>query len=248
VTAGTWLILGGSSPIARAVARRVAEGGARVVLAGRDTDDLAATAADLTVRGAGDVAVVPFDAADLASHADVAARCDALAAPGPLGVLVAFALMPEQPDIDRDPALVQRTIDATFTGAASILHWLAPRLEARAAGRVVVLGSVAGDRGRPRNYVYGSAKAGLHAYVQGLRARLHRRGIAVTTVKLGFVDTAMTFGRPGTFLVMSPDDAAAAILRHATRRTDVCYVPGFWRALMLVIRMIPERIFKTLDV
>jgi decaprenylphospho-beta-D-erythro-pentofuranosid-2-ulose 2-reductase len=248
VTDETWLVLGASSPIARAVARHVAERGRRVILAGRDLDDLRATAADLAIRGAPRVDVLPFDASDLGSHAAFAARCAELAGTAPLAVLVAFAFMPEQPDVDADPALVRRTVDATFTGAASVLHWLAPRLESQAGGRVVVLGSVAGDRGRPRNYVYGSAKAGLHAYLQGLRARLHRHRVPVTTVKLGFVDTAMTFGRPGTFLVASPESAAAAIVRHAERGADVRYVPSFWRPLMLGVRLIPERIFKRLDV
>ena len=242
----TWLVLGASSPIARAIARRVAERGQDVLLAGRDREDLSRIAEDLAVRGAGRVEVLAFDAADLESHAGFAARCAALSAGRPLAVLVAFALMPEQPDIDGDPALVRRTIDTTFTGAASVLHHLAPQLER--GGRVVVLGSVAGDRGRPRNYVYGSAKAGLHAYLQGLRARLHRCGVPVTTVKLGFVDTPMTFGRRGTFLVASPDAAAAAVLRHADRGTDVCYVPAFWRPLMLAVRLVPEGWFKRLDV
>jgi decaprenylphospho-beta-D-erythro-pentofuranosid-2-ulose 2-reductase len=240
-----WLVLGASSPIARAVARRVAERGQPVVLAGRDREDLARIAEDLSVRGAARVDLLDFDAADLESHAGFAARCEALVDGRPLAVLVAFALMPEQADIDAEPALVRRTIDATFTGAASVLHRLAPLLER--GGRVVVLGSVAGDRGRPRNYVYGSAKAGLHAYLQGLRARLHRRGVPVTTVKLGFVDTAMTFGRRGVFLAISPEDAAAAVVRHAERGTDVCYVPAFWRLLMLAIRLVPERVFKRLD-
>jgi len=246
VSPETWLVLGASSPIARAVARRLAARGQAVVLAGRDLDDLRATAADLQVRGAARVDVLAFDADDLDSHAAFAARCGELAGTAPLAVLVAFALMPEQPDIDAEPALVRRTIDATFTGAASVLHWLAPRLET-AGGRVVVLGSVAGDRGRPRNYVYGAAKAGLQAYLQGLRARLFRHGVPVTTIKLGFVDTAMTFGRPGTFLVAAPDAAAAAVVRHAERGTDVAYVPRFWRLVMLVIRLIPEAVFKRLD-
>jgi len=246
MTGETWLVLGASSPIARAVARRLAARGHALVLAGRDQGDLQATAADLAVRGAPRVEVLAFDAADTGAHAAFAARAAALAGAAPLSVLLAFALMPEQADIDADPALVRPTIDATFTGAASVLHWLAPRLETQGGGRVVVLGSVAGDRGRPSNYVYGSAKAGLQAYLQGLRARLHRGGVPVTTIKLGFVDTPMTFGRPRTFLVASPDAAAAAILRHAERGAEVCYVPAFWRAIMLAIRLIPERVFKRL--
>jgi len=121
-------------------------------------------------------------------------------------------------------------------------------LEAQRQGRVVALASVAGDRGRIKNYVYGSAKAGLATYLQGLRARLFRAGVSVTTVKPGFVDTAMTFGLPGMFLVADPADIARSCLKAAERGKDVIYAPFFWWAIMTIIRHIPERIFKRLGV
>jgi len=242
----TWLILGASSSVARAFARAVAETGAAILLAGRDRDDLTRTAGDLRVRGAAAAQVLDFDARDLAGHAELARRCDAVE--GVLNVFLAFGTMPGQEEIDRDPSLIPGVIESNYTGAVSVLARLAPLLEARGAGKVVVLGSVAGDRGRLKNYVYGSAKAGLHAYLQGLRARLCRKGVTVTTVKPGFMDTAMTWNVPGMFLVASPDRAARAMLRHALKGREVAYVPGFWRLIMTIITAIPERVFKKLSI
>jgi short-subunit dehydrogenase len=120
--------------------------------------------------------------------------------------------------------------------------------EAHKAGRIVVLGSVAGDRGRLSNYVYGSAKAGLHAYLQGLRARLWRSGVTVTTVKPGPVDTAMTYGLDKLPLLVQPEAVAAACLKAAQQGAEQVYVPVPWRLIMAVIRAIPERIFKRLSI
>jgi len=156
--------------------------------------------------------------------------------------------MPTQAEIDADPGLAIDTIAVNYAGAVSVLAHLAPLLEARGRGSVVALSSVAGDRGRLKNYVYGSAKAGLNAYLQGLRARLYRRGVTVTTVKPGFLDTAMSFGHPGMFLVASPEECAKSCLRHAARGTEIVYFPAFWRVIMTIIGAIPERIFKRLDI
>jgi short-subunit dehydrogenase len=139
-------------------------------------------------------------------------------------------------------------IDTGLTGAVSILHRLAPVLERRRAGTIVAFGSVAGDRGRLKNYVYGAAKAGLHTYLAGLRNRLGRSGVHVMTVKPGFVDTGMTFGLPGLFLVAQPEAVARACLDAAAKRRDVIYVPWFWQVIMAIIRAVPERIFKRLSV
>jgi len=156
--------------------------------------------------------------------------------------------MPQQADIDADPALVLDCIASTYAGALSILHHLATHLEARKAGTVIGIGSVAGDRGRLKNYVYGSAKAGLHTYLAGLRNRLGRSNVHVMTVKLGFVDTGMTWGQPGLFLVASPEAVARRCLVAARKRRDVCYIPAFWLPIMTIIRSIPERIFKRLSI
>jgi short-subunit dehydrogenase len=112
---------------------------------------------------------------------------------------------------------------------------------------VIVVGSVAGDRGRLKNYVYGSAKAGLHAFAQGLRARLFRAGVQVTTVKPGFIDTAMTFGMKSGPLMASPEACARACLRHARRGREVAYYPPVWRLIMLIIKHIPEPLMKRMS-
>ena len=243
----TWLVLGASSAVARAFARLVAARGAAVLLAGRDIDDLERSAADLRARFGGSAHVLPFDARERATIAALVAHCRDLPA-GTLDVFLAFGSMPEQAAMEADPALAVHTIEATYTGAVEVLLGLAPLLEAGKQGHVVVLGSVAGDRGRLKNYVYGSAKAGLATFTAGLRNRLFRSGVLVTTVKPGFMDTAMTWGLPGMFLVAQPEDAASAILRAAQKGKEVVYTPVFWALIMLIIRLIPERIFKKLSI
>jgi decaprenylphospho-beta-D-erythro-pentofuranosid-2-ulose 2-reductase len=246
--AETWLVLGASSAIARAFARVAAADGADVILAGRDRDDLETSAADVALRGARRAIVLDFDALDFASHAALIERARGEAAGGTLNIFLAFGTMPSQAEIDADTKLAFRTIESNYIGAVSVLQAAAPVLEAQKRGAVVVLSSVAGDRGRIKNYVYGSAKAGLSAYLQGLRARLFRSGVSVTTVKPGFVDTAMTFGLPGMFLVAAPEDVARACLAAAKRGREEIYVPFFWWGIMTIIRNIPERIFKRLSI
>jgi len=245
--ADTWLVLGASSAIARAFARVAAAEGGDVILAGRDRDDLDKSAADVALRSGRRAVVVDFDALDYGSHAALIERARAEAG-GTLNIFLAFGTMPSQPEIDAEPTLAFRTIESNYVGAVSVLQAAAPMLEAQKGGAVVVLGSVAGDRGRIKNYVYGSAKAGLSAYLQGLRARLFRSGVSVTTVKPGFVDTAMTFGLPGMFLVASPEAVARACLAAARKGREEIYVPFFWWGIMTIIRNIPERIFKRLSI
>jgi short-subunit dehydrogenase len=244
--AQTWLILGASSAIARAFAREAAARGADVILAGRDTEDLARTAADIVIATGRTATTQPFDALDFSSHAALAEKLGDV--PGVLNVALLFGTMPEQVAMDATPDLALSCIASSFTGAVSILHRLAPLLEGRHDGVVIGFGSVAGDRGRLKNYVYGAAKSGLHTYLAGLRNRLGRAGVHVMTVKPGFVDTAMTFGLPGLFLVASPETVARACLNAAAKRKDEIYVPWFWFGIMTVIRAIPERIFKRLSI
>ncbi len=247
MTDRTWLILGASSPIARAFARRVAGQGARLILAGRDAEDLALTAADLRLRGAGAATVECFDAEDMASIDALAARVQQQTSPGGLDIFLAVGLMPDQATMAADPALATRCLTASFTGPARLLLALVPALEAGRAGRVIVLGSVAGDRGRFSNYIYGSAKAGLAAFCSGLRARLFRQGVTLTFAKPGFLDTAMTWGLPGIFYAETPDRAAETLLRASLKGREELYVPGFWALIMLIIRLVPEKIFKRLS-
>jgi short-subunit dehydrogenase len=240
----TWLVLGASSALARTFARRAAGAGARLLLAGRDTADLADAAADLRTRFAADVDVIAFDAVAPETHAAVAARLAATQRPN---VMLAFAAMPTQRDMERNPALAAATVDANLSGAATILLRLLPVLETRRGARVIIVGSVAGDRGRPRNYIYGASKAGLHALASGYRARLHRAGVSVTLVKAGPFDSAMTFTRTGLRGVATVEAVADDCWRAAQRRQSVVYSPAVWRWIMAAVKAIPEPLFKRLN-
>lgn len=242
----TWIVLGATSAMARAFARQVAAEGAALLLAGRDSDDLAALAADCKLRGARLAEAVPFDARDPSGFAAIVER--ALAEEGEINAAVFVGSMPAQAEIDADPSLIDGTVTDSFTGPARFLQMLAPVIEERGQGTVVGVGSVAGDRGRLGNYVYGAAKAGFHTYLSGLRNRLTRAGGHVVTVKPGFVDTAMTWGLPGMFLVAAPEKVAADILKAVRKRRNVIYTPVFWALIMLIIRHIPEPIFKKMKI
>ncbi len=241
-----WLILGASSAMARAFARRVAENGADVFLAGRDMDDLACLAADCRVRGAETAEALKFDARKPSGFPAIRDRL--AMQDGELNVAVFVGSMPAQSAIDDDPALISGTVGDSFTGPAQFLQGFAPLMEDRGGGTIVGVGSVAGDRGRIGNYVYGAAKAGFATYLSGLRNRLTRAGGHVVTVKPGFVDTAMTWGLPGMFLVASPEDVARDIQRAVQKRRNTIYTPFFWRYIMLIITHIPEAIFKKMSI
>lgn len=242
----TWIILGATSAMARAFARKAAAEGATVLLAGRDLDDLTTLAADCRLRGAPLAEALAFDAREPAGFASLISRI--AHQEGELNAAVFVGSMPAQSAIDADPGLIAGTVIDSFTGPATFLQMLAPLMEARGGGTVVGVGSVAGDRGRIGNYVYGAAKAGFHTYLSGLRNRLTRSGGHVVTVKPGFVDTAMTWGLPGMFLVAAPEAVADDILRAVKKRRNLIYTPFFWRYIMLIIRHIPEPIFKKMKI
>ncbi|MEM9199444.1 MAG: SDR family NAD(P)-dependent oxidoreductase, partial [Pseudomonadota bacterium] len=231
--------------MARAFAREAAKRGHALILAGRDVEDLARDAADARARGAASVEVAAWDTRAPESHAALASL--AAEQTGPLGVAVFAGSMPEQAAMDAAPELIDGLMSDNFTGLAGTLHRLAPLIEAR-GGTVLGVGSVAGDRGRLGNYLYGAAKAAFHTYLAGLRNRLGRHGGHVVTVKPGFVDTAMTWGLPGLFLVAQPEDVARDCWRAIDRRRNVIYTPWFWVIIMTIIRTVPERIFKKLKI
>ncbi|MTJ03259.1 MAG: SDR family NAD(P)-dependent oxidoreductase [Sediminimonas qiaohouensis] len=242
----TWVILGATSAMARAFARALSEQGHALILAGRDMDDLKTLAADCTLRGASDARALRFDAREAKHDAPI---LDALEqAEGTLNAAVFIGSMPEQARIDDNPLLLQGVMQDNFTGPARFLHAFAPMIEARGGGTIVGVGSVAGDRGRIGNYAYGASKSAFHTYLAGLRNRLGRAGGHVITVKPGFVDSAMTWGIKGMFLVAAPGIVARDILRAVNKRRNVIYTPGFWRLIMLIIRTIPEPIFKKLSI
>jgi NAD(P)-dependent dehydrogenase (short-subunit alcohol dehydrogenase family) len=242
----TWIILGATSSMARAFARLVAADGATVLLGGRDMPELDALAADCRLRGARGAEALAFDARDPAGFPALIARMEA--EEGELNAAVFVGSMPAQSDIDADPSLIDGVVQDSFTGPARFLQLLAPLQETRGGGTTVGVASVAGDRGRIGNYVYGSAKAGFATYLSGLRNRLTRAGGHVVTVKPGFVDTAMTWGLPGMFLVATPEKVAGDIMNAVSKKRNVIYTPFFWRFIMLIIIHVPEFIFKKMKV
>ncbi|MCG6904110.1 MAG: SDR family NAD(P)-dependent oxidoreductase [Rhodobacter sp.] len=242
----TWIILGATSSMARAFIRDLAQQGARLLLAGRDMADLGALAQDCRLRGAAAAEAIAFDARKpkgFGAIIDRVAQFD-----GTLNAAVFVGSMPDQAEIDADPGLIDGTITDSFTGPARFLQMLAPVMEARGKGVIVGVGSVAGDRGRIGNYVYGAAKAGFATYLSGLRNRMGRKGVHVMTVKPGPVDTAMTWGLGRMPFMTDPETVSRDILKGVRKRRNVVYTAGIWRIVMAVIRSIPEPIFKKLSV
>jgi short-subunit dehydrogenase len=239
------LLLGGTSGIGVAVASELAKNGAQIHLLGRNIVELERTAADLSLRHSCPVTFGEFVADAFETHA----KCFSQAA-DTLGnidvVVVSIGELGDQKQAEKDFNQAQRIIDSNYTGVVSFLSQAANYLEAKGSGTIIGISSVAGDRGRKSNYTYGSAKAALSAYLQGMRARLCKSGVHVLTVKPGFVDTKMSFGKPGMFLVASPESVAKVIIKAANKKQDVIYVPWFWFWIMLIIRCIPETIFKRL--
>lgn len=242
------LVLGAGSGIAKALCHVLAARGCALVLAGRRTEELERQAEDLRIRHQTDVHVESFDASDFESHADFYARCRDQFDGQVDGVVLCHGYMVPQDRTQTDFDEARRTIDVNFTSAVSILGIVANDFEARRAGWIAAISSVAGDRGRQSNYTYGAAKAALSTWLQGLRNRLHRHGVVVLTIKPGFVDTPMTHGllNPRSPLVATPERVARDIDSAIRRRSSVLYTPWFWRGIMTIITAIPEMVFKRL--
>ena len=242
----TWIILGGTSTIARCFARMAAERREGVILAGRDMKELKRSAADCLQRGAPLAEAMAFDARDVSTFSSILSKAGTL--DGIVNAAVFIGSMPPQDEIDKNPALIEGVVTDSFTGPAHFLTALAPLLESKGDGTIVGVGSVAGDRGRLGNYVYGAAKSGFHTYLSGLRNRLGRSGVHVLTVKPGTVDTAMTWGMDKLPFVVPPEKIATDIFRAVDKKKNVIYSPLIWWPVMTIIRLIPERIFKKLEI
>ena len=239
------LILGATSAIARATARIFAERGDRLFLVARDDAKLEATAQDLRSRGAEGVDYASADLADDTRHEALVE--EAIQTLGGLDiVLIAYGTLPDQKALEGSFKDTQEALQVNFTSVVSLLTLLANRLEAQRSGTLAVISSVAGDRGRASNYVYGTAKGALSLFVQGLRNRLHGAGVHVLTIKPGFVDTPMTAEVKKNVLFAKPEQIAAGIVAAIDKKREVVYLPFFWRWLMLVIRALPEPLFKRL--
>ena len=240
------LMIGATSAIAEATARLFARRGAHLYLLARNQERLSCLAEDLKIRGAASVAWRQFDAHEGDAQAD--AITAAFASLGTVDVVViAHGTLPDQRACQIDLKAVLAALHANAVSTVSLLTQLANRLEKQHSGTIAVITSVAGERGRQSNYVYGAAKAMVSVFLQGLRNRLHRSGVTVLDIKPGLVDTPMTAGFEKGVLWAQPETIAAGIVRALDTGKSVIYLPWFWKYLMLIIRSIPERVFKRLE-
>ncbi|NUQ28031.1 MAG: SDR family oxidoreductase [Acidobacteriaceae bacterium] len=240
------LVLGATSGIAEATCRVWAKQGASLVLVGRSAEKLAAVAADLRARGARLVETAVADLDDTARHPQLLADC--INALGGLDVAyLAHGIMGEQQQSEEDFNAAAQVLYTNFLSPVSLCTWLSNYFVKQGRGVLAVISSVAGERGRKSNYVYGSSKAGLSAFLDGLRNRVDRQGVTVLTIKPGPVKTAMTMGMKGSEKFADPDKVAQSIVDAIHAKKDVLYVPGIWKIIMFVIRHIPESVFKKLN-
>ncbi|MDB6103720.1 MAG: short-chain dehydrogenase [Gammaproteobacteria bacterium] len=236
------LIMGATSAIAQSTARLLAARADSLYLVGRRADALEAIAADLKVRGAPQVGFEVLDANDLPSLPAMLARATQALA-GLDTVLIAHGTLSNQKACEASGDLTVQELTTNAISTVVLLTAVAQQFEQHRAGTIAVISSVAGDRGRASNYVYGSAKAMVTVFLSGLRQRLSKCGVSVITIKPGFVDTPMTAAFPKGALWAQPQAVAAGIVRAIDRSATVVYLPAFWRPIMMIIRAIPERIF-----
>ena len=237
-------VVGATRGMGRALARLLAERGDAVCLLGRDAAELEISARDLSARGArGPVATAHLDLADPGGFAAALDAADR--ALGGLDTLVVTAGdFATQEELEQDPDRLRRLLDVNFTATAALCQEAASRLAARGGGTICAFSSVAGDRARRRNYLYGASKAGLSAFLEGLGLAYADRGVRVVSVRPGFVKTAMTAGLPVPPFAGEPDDVAPGVLRAIDRGTPVVYAPPIWRYVMLAIRLLPRAVMR----
>ena len=245
------LVLGAKSDIARAIAHRFAKEGFDIYLAARGSAECEADAKDISLRYKVRAKAVEFDVLDYQGHEAFYRSLPER----PLGVVCTVGFLGNQKKAEGDFSEAKKIIETNYTGCVSILSIIANDFEQRKEGDdplprgfIIGISSAAGDRGRKSNYFYGSAKAGLTAYLSGLRNRLSGSGVHVMTVKPGFVATKMTKDMPlPKPLTASPEEVAVGVFGGWREKKDVVYAKWFWRYIMLIIRHIPERVFKKLN-
>lgn len=237
------LVIGATSAIAEQCARLWAARGCTLYLVARSDERLKAIAADLKARGAAQAYVHCMDLNDMNGHAAMLDAAEAMMK-GIDACLIAHGTLSDQKACERSVDETMKEIKTNALSTISLLTLIANRFEIRKAGAIAVISSVAGDRGRASNYVYGSSKAMVTAFASGLRQRLHKSNVAVITIKPGFVDTPMTASFEKGLLWAKPADVAQTIVRAIDGRKDEIYAPAFWWAVMTVIKTIPNSIFK----
>ncbi len=240
------LIIGAASAIAQAAARQFAGAGDALFLVARDQNKLNVIAADLRVRGASSVGSFALDVLDYEQHQSTLEA--AIAVMEGLDIaLLAHGTLPDQPLCEAEFSEAKREFEVNALSSISLLTYIANYFEQEKRGTIVAISSVAGDRGRQSNYLYGAAKGALSIFLQGLRNRLYKSGVAVITIKPGFVDTPMTAAFTKGALWAKPETIADYIVRAIDKKSDVVYAPWFWRIIMWVIKLIPEPVFKRLS-
>lgn len=240
------MIVGATSAIAHETARNFAADGAAFFLVARSADKLRGVADDLSVRGAKQVETHLMDVNEFDQHQAIFENAIS-ALNGLDAIFIAHGTLGDQETSQADYATTLQEINTNFLSAASFLTLAANYFEAHKRGAIAVISSVAGDRGRASNYVYGTSMAAKTAFVSGLRNRLASAGVSVLTIKPGFVDTPMTADVPKNALFASPESVGKSIYKAMKDGRDVIYVPFFWRYIMMIIRLLPEPIFKRLS-
>jgi short-subunit dehydrogenase len=240
------LVLGATSGIAEATCRIWAAQGASLFLVARNADKLAAVAADLKTRGASFVDTAVADLDDTAQHPSLLTH--GINSMGGMDVAyLAHGILGDQAKAELDIPTAEQILHTNFIAPVSMLTWLANYCVQRKAGVLAVISSVAGDRGRKSNYVYGSSKAGLSAFLGGLRNRVDREGVTVLNIKPGPTKTAMTAGMKGSEKFADVNAVAKSIVAAIDKKVDTLYVPFQWGPIMFIIQHIPESVFKKLN-
>lgn len=240
------LVLGATSAIAMAVMRKLAKPDVHFFIVARSESKLAVVGQDLVTRGAGSVDGRIADLDDTSLHASILESAEKSLGRIDLA-LIAHGVLGNQEEAQSDYAAAAAILHTNFMSAVSLITWLANYFEAQRGGTLAVISSVAGDRGRKSNYVYGASKGALSIFLDGVRNRIDRFGVNVLTIKPGFVATPMTSHLPRGPLFATPEKVADGILSAIQKRKDVAYVPGFWALIMFIIRSIPESMFKKKD-
>lgn len=239
-------IFGATSAIAEATARLFARDGDCLFLVARDSFKLMALADDLRVRGAARVLTDVADATDYSRHQGLIQS--AIQGLGGLDTaLISHGILGDQGLCEQSFEATRRVLEINALGTVSVLTHIANQFEAQGFGTIAAISSVAGDRGRRSNYVYGASKAALSAYMQGLRNRLHRSGVHVLTIKPGFVDSPMTSAFRKGPLWARPEQIASGIFRAVKNQKEVVYLPWFWSPVSAALRLIPESVFKRMS-
>lgn len=241
------LIIGATSAIATACARIWAKEGAEFFLVGRNIEKLSQVRSDLVVHGATAATIYSLDANDISGHPAMLENCVMTLKQIDIA-LIAHGTLPDQKSCEKDVNQALQELSNNAISVIALLTLLANQLEAQRYGSLAIISSVAGDRGRPSNYVYGAAKAAVSTFCEGLRARLFKVDVSVTTIKPGFVETPMTKDlKLPSMLIAQPEKVAISIVKAIKNKANTVYTPTFWAFVMLIIKLLPNFIFKRIS-